>query len=155
MKKSVIFAIVVIYILAIVVVGFLGRKLTVPNPPVDVVNIKCTSDDYVAYNPDIASDKEWIDRGYAGKIELNYEQNMRILLKCRIDPANATQQDVDYISGNTQNGVVVKNEDGTAYLDILQKGTFDVTIRATDNKKTSIKIKIIITDEGGKVEGIV
>lgn len=148
MKKSVIFAIVVIYILAIVVVGFLGQKLTVYNPKIDVEKIECTSEGYVNYDPNNPKDIKWIEQHYVGKIELKYEQNMRILLKCRIYPANATEQNVEYICGNTQFGTITYNEDGTAYLDILKAGTFDVKIQSTDHKKVSIKIKIIITDTG-------
>lgn len=120
------------------------ETLTIYPPHIDVDRIECTSDDYVVYNPDIASDKEWIDQGYAGNIQIKYTENMRILLKCKIYPANATEQNVQYICDNTNYGTITYNEDGTAYLDILRQGIFDVIIRATDNKGTSIKIKIIV-----------
>lgn len=149
MKKSVIFTIVVIYLLAIVLVGFMGQKLTVYDAKIDVQSITCESEGYVNYDPNNPKDVQWINDGYVGKISLRYEEGMRVLLKCRIYPADATEQKVQYISGNKTYGVISYNEDGTAYLDILKAGTFDVTIQATDHKKVSIKIKIIITETGG------
>lgn len=147
MKKSVIFTIAVIYIIGIVIVGFLGQKLTVYDPKIDVENITCISDDYKAYNPKISKDKAWIDKGYVGYIEhTEYEEGMKILLKCRITPANATEQRLEYISNDTQCGTITYQEDGTAILNILKSGIFSVTIRSTDNKGTSIKIRIIVTN---------
>ena len=49
MKKSVVFAIAIIYLIAIIVVGFMGQALKVYNENIYVENIECISEDYKAY----------------------------------------------------------------------------------------------------------
>lgn len=51
MKKSVIITIIVIYVLAIVVVGFIGLKMKVYDEQKYVEKIECISDGYKDYDP--------------------------------------------------------------------------------------------------------
>ena len=64
MKKSVVFAIAVIYLIAIIVVGFLGQALKVYNENIYVERITCISDDYKPYKE---NSNEYKD-GYIGYI---------------------------------------------------------------------------------------
>ena len=146
MKKSVVFAIAVIYLIAIIVVGFLGQALKVYNENIYVDSIECISDDYKPYKENSAEFKE----GYIGYIQPDeYEDGLQVLIKCRVEPANATYKDLQYISADTSICTIEKQEDGTAIATFKKAGTVTVIIKSTDTGNEQIKNKIITFDVSG------
>lgn len=146
MKKSVVLSIAVIYIIAIIVVGFLGQALKVYNENIYVESISCISDDFVEYN----TNSEDYKNGYIGYIQPDkYEEGLKVLIKCRVEPANATHKVLEYISSDESTCVIQTQEDGTAIATFLKAGTVTVIIKSTDNGDAQVKIKIITHDVGG------
>lgn len=146
MKKSVVFAIAIIYLIAIIVVGFMGQALKVYNENIYVESIECISEDYKAYKSNSNEFKE----GYIGYIQPDkYEEGLQVLIKCRVEPANATYKDLQYISTDTSICTIEKQADGTAIATFLKAGTVTIIIKATDNGNEQIKIKIITYDVSG------
>lgn len=142
MKKSVILAISVIYILAIVVVGFIGMKMKAYNPTIYVESITCISDGYKEY-PDDQNNAD----GYIATV---YSEGLKVLLKCKISPDNATSKKLEYNYDKTsQTFKLVVNEDGTATIEFLKGGTATITIKATDNTGKKLVVNIIATDLSG------
>ncbi len=143
MKKSVILTIGVVYIISIIVVGFLGQAMRSYNENISVESIQCVSENYTDYDPSSKQYKE----GYVGYIKPGkYEEGLKVLLKCQITPANATQKKLEYISGDPSICTITPQEDGTAIATFHKGKTVTVTIKSTDNKGYSIKIKIVVTD---------
>lgn len=146
MKKSVVLTIGIIYLFAIVIVGFIGIKMKVYNANVYVESIECISSGYTEYK------EGSLDRnqGYSGYISTKYEKGLVVLLKCKIFPENATEKDLEYIYDKNQSTYkLVVNDDGTASVMFLKGGNATITIRATDNVHKEIKIKIIAIDLEG------
>ena len=146
MKKSVILAIAIIYLIAIIVVGFMGQALKVYNENIYVDSIECISEDYKPYKTNSDEYKE----GYIGYIQPEkYEEGLQVLIKCRVEPANATHKDLQYISADTSICTIEKQADGTAIAKFLKAGTVTIIIQATDNGNEQVKIKIITHDVSG------
>ena len=84
MKKSVIITIAIIYILAIVIVGFLGIALKIYDEHKYVESIKCITEGY--------QDGQIEGANCDGYIIVKYKNNTenKILLKCQAEPADAT-----------------------------------------------------------------
>ena len=85
MKKSVILTISIIYILAIVVVGFLGIALKVYNEKVYVEKIICITEGYETVENDEHCD---------GIITV--QQNQEVVIKCQVEPDNATNPNLRF-----------------------------------------------------------
>ena len=83
MKKSVILLIAVIYILAIVIVGFLGLRMKVYNPIVYVEKITCISKDFKEYTDEQKENNESL-KEYYGYIEKDYVDGLVIEIRCVI-----------------------------------------------------------------------
>lgn len=133
MKKSVIITIIVIYVIAIFVVGFIGMEMEVANELVPVEKIVCVTDG--------AEKKE--DEEYDYLIKSSFEEGLKIELKCQVIPDNATQKKLQYI-GEGQSFKLTPNSDGTATVEFLKKGSATITVKSTDNNGVSIKIKILV-----------
>ena len=76
MKKSVIITIIVIYVLAIVVVGFIGLKMKVYDEQKYVEKIECISDGYKDYDPNTETGLAKIHAGYIGYIKKDYKSGL-------------------------------------------------------------------------------
>ncbi|MBQ2891451.1 MAG: hypothetical protein IJE45_01005 [Bacilli bacterium] len=135
MKKSVILTISIIYILAIVVVGFLGIALKVYNEKVYVEKIICITDGYVAVEND-----EYCD----GVITV--QKNQEVVIKCQVEPDNATNPNLRFDYDSDELGKkfeFVENGDGTCTIKMLDSGTTFIEIVPTDrNSNISLRIKI-------------
>lgn len=139
MKKSVILTIGVIYVIAIVVVGFIGLKMQVYNQQKYVEKITCISEGYHKY-PDGHPKKK---AGFDGYIQPDYQEGLKVEIKCQITPDNATEKRLNYIYDESQKIYKLKiNEDGTATIEFLKTGVATITIKSTDNVGVSIKIEI-------------
>lgn len=144
MKKSVVLAIGVIYVLAIVIVGLIGIKMHIYDAIVYVNEIVCESDDYNAYDVDDEAYKQ----GYSGYIQCEYSANVKVLVKCKYLPENAnafngsTPFHYSYDTTSTIYTVTV-NGDGTCTVEFLKEGACELIINAQDNNHATLKIKII------------
>ncbi len=147
MKKSVIITIMVIYILAIVVVGFIGIRLKVYNEQKYVEKIECISDGYKNYDSTTTTGASKIEAGYVGYIRADYQTGLKVEIKCRITPDNATNKKLEYIVDDKPSIYqLTTNSDGTATIEFFKGGVATVIIRATDSKQTQIKIEISAFD---------
>lgn len=145
MKKSVILTISVIYIIAIVVVGFIGIRMKIYNANIYVDSITCISDNYHKYE----EGSDGAEAGYDGYIHTNYVDGLKVLIKFKINPDNATEKKLEYIyDTNSTIFTIIDNGDGTAYINFLKAGSATIIIKSTDNKGVKIKIKINAVDIG-------
>lgn len=144
MKKSVILTIGVIYIVAICVVGFIGIKLSIDNPTIYVDEIVCESENFTTKT--LTEDDK--AKGYIGVISATYQEGIKIPVKCKVLPENATYPKLNYEIGNKQicNLTV---QDGVAMLEFTSEGSCSLIVSTTDGHNTSVKIKIIVTDVSG------
>lgn len=137
MKKSVILMIAIIYIIAIVLVGFLGLKMKVYNEKKYVESIECISEDYVVNENKINPDD------FDGSIKKTYRKGLKIELVCRVLPENADNKKLKYIY-DEENApfIITENEDGTAVVEFIRGGSGKVIVKATDNKGVQLIIQI-------------
>lgn len=140
-KKSVVLAISVIYVLAIVVVGFIGMKMKAYNPTIYVDSIQCISEGYTEY-----LDQQNNADGYISTI---YSEGLKVLIKCKISPDNATTTKLKYDYDQTSQTFKLQvNDDGTAVVEFLKGGTATITIKSMDSVGKKLVIDIIATDLG-------
>ena len=143
MKKSVIITIGIIYIFAIVVVGFLGIKMRVYHEEIYVEEIKCISSGYKYYDPSTEIGAAAIKEGFEGYITVNYQEGLKVELKCQVLPDNASNRELVYVGEkNATNYKVVPNDDGTATVEFLKSGVAVIIVRSADSMQKQIKIKI-------------
>jgi DNA polymerase sigma len=135
MKKSVVLMIALIYILSIILVGFLGMKMKVYDQKVYVEEIVCLTEGY----------QKMENTNYDGYIGRVYQEGLKIELKCQVKPDDASFRDLDYLYDTTQNlYTLTKNADGTAtiaFLDDVQT-TAMITVRSTDGMNKMLVIRI-------------
>lgn len=147
MKKSVILTIGVIFIIAIVVPGFIGLRMRVYNETRYVEEIICITEGYTKYDPSKPDEKPKIDQGIEGYIIEQFTPGLKVVIKCQLKPDNATNQKLEYAYDEKSRVFsVTENADGTATIEFHEKGTATIIIRATDNKKKSIEIEIYAMD---------
>lgn len=145
MKKSVIMLLSAVYILAIVIVGFLGLKMKVYDPVIYVENIICETDGYHEY-----SEEDKIKKEHDGYIQVEYAKDLVVEIKCKPNPTNATNKTFDYaILGNENRYELVIKTDGTANIKFKEATAYTVIVTATDNHKATLRIKVIVVDSGG------
>lgn len=137
MKKSVILTILVIYIFAIFIVGIIGGKSKVYDETIYVDEIICVSEEFVKYEKEVD--------GYIGKITKDFKEDLKILIKCQVNPANTPFTALDYSIGGTQICNLTKDNDGNCLLSFIDSGSVTVTISSTDGKSKQVKIKVIVT----------
>ena len=144
MKKSVILMICVIYILAIVIVGFLGLAMKVYNQKVYVDEIQCLNKEYKP-NPE----KKDNDGSVDGSINIKYVEGLVFNLTCIVKPDNATEKKLEYIGEDDSDIYKIEiQSDGTANIIFKQDGVATIIVKATDTEGKKIKIKITATDLG-------
>ena len=159
MKKSVILTILIIYILAIVVVGFIGIALRIYDEKKYVESIECLTENYVSG----AVEGTKCD----GYIDVTYKKNTDnlVVIKCRALPADATNTklklsvdkekgyDVDNPPEDTSNYEFWyrDNGDGTWTINILKAKSQQVTVQPTDRAGVKLVILIEVKQSGGGI----
>ena len=137
MKKSVILIISVIYILALVFVGT-SLKLAVYNPVVYVTDIEVLNDDYVEY-----TEENQIE-DYKGYIKQKWTDGLKIELKCRAKPYDATNVALNYAYDPTVTFATFENtSDNSLIISFTKGGEVPVTVRAADGSGIEITVNII------------
>lgn len=148
MKKSVILTIAVIYILAIVIVGFLGIRMNVYDEKVYVDEILIISDNYKKYDPNTLLGAQKINDGYSGYFQESFKQGLKIEVKCQVKPDNASIKKVIYSQIDSQDCKLIVKEDGTAVIEFYRGTVVDLIISSADSVGKSIKIQIQVNDFG-------
>lgn len=147
MKKSVILTIAVIYIFAIVIVGFMGMKMNVYNEKVYVNEIVVLSQDYKPYTDDTELGKNMLEDGYSGYItRSDFTYGMKIEIKCDVKPDNADNKKLIYSCAESSKYKLILNSDGTATIEFYEGTVVDLIIKSSDTVGESIKIRIIVND---------
>lgn len=144
MKKSVILTIAVIYIFAIVIVGFIGIKQGAYNEKKYVEDIVIISDNYVKY--DVESEEA--KKGIEGHISTSFTEGLKIEIKCQVKPDNATNKNLIYICSDSQDYKLITNSDGTATIEFYHGAQFVLQIKSEDTKGFIKKIYIDVEDLG-------
>ena len=141
MKKNVVLAIAVIYIIAVVAVGVFGISVRITDPIIYVEKVECVSDGYKSYegNPDKLA------MGYDGYIMRAYSEGLEVVIHCTITPLEATNKDLEYIydENSSTYDVFVNENDGTATVKFKRSGTAIITINAADGKGAGLRVEII------------
>ena len=162
MKKSVILTILIIYILAIVVVGFIGIALRIYDEKKYVESIECLSEKYVnepVYDQDT---NELIADGYI-PVKKKDNPDLTVVIKCRALPADATNTklkisvsggyDIDNPPEDTTGykSWYRDNGDGTWTIKLLEEKDQTITIYPTDRTGIKLKIRIMVKKSGADV----
>lgn len=158
MKKSVILTILIIYIIAIVVVGFIGIALKIYDEKKYVESIECSTEGYVPESLDGKSD---------GYIEVQYKKNTDnlVVIKCRALPADATNtklklivdKDKGYDVDNPPEDVsnfefwYRDNKDGTWTINLLKGKSQQISVQPTDRAGVKLIILIEVKISGGGI----
>ncbi|MDY5853881.1 MAG: hypothetical protein SPK28_06650, partial [Bacilli bacterium] len=137
MKKSVILIISVIYILALVLVGT-SLKLAVYNPVVYVTDIEVLNEDYIEY-----TEENQIE-DYKGYIKQKWTDGLKIELKCRAKPYDATNVALNYAYDPTVTFATFENtSDNSLIISFTKGGEVPVTVRAADGSGIEITVNVI------------
>lgn len=142
MKKSVILTIVVIYIFAIVIVGFIGIRQGAYNENKYVNDIVIISNNYVKY--DVESDEA--KSGIEGHISTSFVEGLKIEIKCQVKPDNATNKKLIYACDESQDYKLIDNADGTATIEFYHGAQFILIVKSQDTVGFSKKIFIDVED---------
>lgn len=143
MKKSVIITIAVVYIFAIVVVGFIGIKIKAYNTPEFVTDITCVSDNFHKCDPNKPVDAKELKAGIIGYIEEEFKEGLKITINCQVTPDNATKKALTFsVVDNPAAYKLTPTSDGSATIEFFVGTEVIVTIKSTDIKGYSIKIKV-------------
>lgn len=153
MKKSVVLVIAVIYLLAIVIVGFMGIRMKVYNEVVYIDEIVCTTDGYKPCSADNKDDKDYkynvglIAEGFNGYIQKTYTDGLSVQLKCEFLPRNANAfqngKPFEYIYEENESKYTVElSGDGTLIVRFKDAGTCDVTVKSQDGRGKTLKVRI-------------
>ena len=135
MKKSVIIAIFIIYVLAILTVGFIGIAVKPYDEVIKVESIICLNNDAKVNDTDTG--------GYDIEVSLP-KGEQSITLMCEARPENATIRTLSYSSNKTEGVTLTQNKDGTCTVTLSEDvKTVIITVKANDRPNGAVlKIKI-------------
>lgn len=133
MKKSVVLVIVLIYIVSIVLVGFIGLKMKVYEENIYVERIVCKNDEFVLDE----------NSNISGKIFKTYTEGLRVNIICEVIPENATNQKLDYQCEQSGDYNIIKESDGSITIEFIKATTVDITFVTTDGSNKKLKVKVI------------
>ncbi|MGM9858231.1 MAG: hypothetical protein ACI311_03165 [Bacilli bacterium] len=137
MKKSVIMIISVIYILALVFVGT-SLKLRVYDPIVYVDEIEVLNEEYVEYTD------ENREEDYNGYIKEKWSEGLKIELKCRAKPYEATNVGLLYVYNTDITYATFEvTSDDSLIISFIKGGEVPVTVKAVDGSGVEITVNVI------------
>lgn len=159
MKKSVVLTILIIYIIAIVVVGFIGIALKVYDEKKYVEQIECLTEGYVHGSVE--------GTNCDGYIEVQYKKNVDnlVIIKCRALPADATNTKLKLVV-DKEKGYDVDNPpedvsnyefwyrdngDGTWTINLLKGKSQRISVQPTDRAGVKLVILIEVKISGGGI----
>lgn len=146
MKKSVILTIAVIYILAIVVVGFMGIRMQVYEEKVYVDEIVMLTEGYKPYTKDTALGESKLNEGIDGYITKSFKEGLKVELKCQVKPDNADNKNLLFSCDASDDYKLVMNSDGTATIEFYKGCVATVLIKSADGKGANMTVEIKVND---------
>ena len=147
MKKSVILVIAVIYLLAIVIVGFLGIRMKVYNEVIYIEEIVCDENEFPPCDASVPYQKGLIEEGFDRYVEKTYEEGLSVQIKCFFSPRNANAfpdgKPFEYIYEAGDDKYTVEPQgDGTCIIRFKQSAVCDVTVKTQDGSNKKLKIRV-------------
>ena len=155
MKKTSIIAIALIYLVAIILVGFMGVKMKVYDPVIYAEKIVWNSTEFENNKQfKVEKDKTKLtEEGIDADAKLEYvvfefAQPITLNIKCYCEPTNATNTVLDYYFDNTGLESVSLNikTDNTADITFNSAAAFTLYVKSTDGKGVQYSIRINIID---------
>lgn len=154
MKKTSIIAIALIYLVAVILVGFLGIKLKVYNEVIYAEKIMWDSNELekqsgfkVEKNKDVLLSQGLKTDASLKYVVLGFSEDITINIKCYCIPENATNTKLDYYFDDVGDHVDLKiKDDNTADIIFSSSAGFTLYVKTTDGKDTSYSIRIDIID---------
>lgn len=155
MKKTSIIAIAIVYLVAIILVGFFGIRMKVYDPVIYVEKIAWNASEYennklFSVSKYTLEEKE--NNGYLYDASIKYVsydevKNLALNFKFSCDPSNATNTKLTY-SINTENDKVKIEVKGDNTVDVIfNMGTsVMLTAKSTDGKEASYTVNIDVVD---------
>ena len=153
MKKTSIIAIALIYLVAIILVGFMGVKMKVYDPVIYAEKIVWNSSEFENNKQfKVEKDKAKLEAdGIYTDAKLEYvvfefTQPITLNIKCYCEPTNATNTLLDYYFDNTGIEYVSLNikADNTADLTFNKAAAFTLFVKSKDGKEIQYSIRINI-----------
>ncbi|MCH5171436.1 MAG: hypothetical protein J1F31_01185 [Erysipelotrichales bacterium] len=143
MKKSVILIIGIIYIVSVVIVGFIGLQMRVYNPTVYVSDIVCTVANFTPVDIDQSiKDKYGWDYYYLLPISGN---SITIEVRCRVIPEDATNALVDfYMDASDSNDLTLTYDNNIASITFKNDGAYKITAKSSDGTNVE-KVMMFVT----------
>lgn len=155
MKKTSIIAIALIYLVAVILVGFMGIKLKVYDPVIYAEKIVWNSTEFENNKQfKVVKDKEKLaEKNIKADASLDYTvfeftEALTINIKCYCEPLNATNNKLDYYFDNTGLEYVTLKikDDNTCDLSFDRAAAFTLFVKSTDGKNITYSIRINIID---------
>lgn len=142
MKKPVILALVAMYILSIVIVGYMGGAFKLYNPVQYVEEIVCENEEAVKMG------NEGTDREQGGDYYISkeyVEEELIIEVVCKVLPVTATETGIEF-SCDVEDWYTMEydSKTGVAKLTINGEGTIMLFATSVDSVKEEIIIRIDI-----------
>ncbi len=140
MKKSVIFALAIIYIVSIVVVGLFGASIRGAAP-----TIYCDSIQIVDPTNSILTSMKVNGADYGFMID--YQENLSFSIQAKVMPTNCSFPAVEYFYNTDQDQYIIEQEnDNVATIKLTDKAEsgclIDGYAQSTDGKKLTVKFVI-------------
>ena len=131
MKKSVILIIGIIYIVSVVIVGFIGLQMRVYNPTVYVTDITCAVKNFTPAEMDQSlMDKYGWDYYYLLPMT---SETITIEIRCRVIPEDATNSLVDFFIDTADSEYITLSYDNSiAQVTFRDEGVYKITAKSSD-----------------------
>lgn len=143
MKKSVILTILVMYLFAIIIVGFVGVKLKIYDETRYVEKIICTNSKYVELSE---SEKDKLESTgeeiYDGYIFVLYTEGLKVDLKFDVLPENANNKKLNFVYPQSDGFTLENTSDTSAILSFSKPDSVTIRVTSNDNSGVSIVIKV-------------
>ena len=154
MKKTSIIAIALIYLVAVILVGFMGIKMKVYDPVIYAEKIVWNSTEFENNKQfKVEKNKETlVSQGVEADAKLEYvtmsfDEPITLNIKCYCEPLNATNAKLDYYFDNSGiNYVGLKIlDDNTCNLTFEKAAAFTLFVKTTDGRAITYSIRINIS----------
>lgn len=131
MKKSVVLIIGLIYIVSVVIVGFIGLQMRVYNPTIYVTDIVCTVTNFTPteLGEDYMKKNGW-DYYYVLPVT---GDDITIEVRCRVIPEDATESLVDFfIDAKDKDYVTLTYSNNIASITFKEDSAYRIKVKSTD-----------------------
>jgi len=145
MKKSVVLALIAVYVLSICIVGYFGLKVRIYRPTVYPTEIKIISvrDASTGEKLEIFADPEAEVKQY---VMLKWHDDMRLRIQVEIKPDDTTKRELSYEFGHEGVCEVVSDGGGgitqEVEISFAKRQSMTITIKAKDTPTCSDSIEI-------------